>query len=163
MSHKDHSPPSHAADQAKELEAHDDDRGLLGRSVRTLAWLGDVEWERELRLRLIRTGDWPTDRLDSARARLARSDFQAQVLANIQAQLDETELRVVSRGRNTSVRSRGRVDRDVRSYRSATALEALVAYWRLAGTWSRFEQLVVPELERGIAHAITHAAKPRRG
>jgi rhodanese-related sulfurtransferase len=32
------------------------------RSVRTLAWLGDAEFEREVRLRVARRGDFPTDR-----------------------------------------------------------------------------------------------------
>ncbi len=38
---------------------------LAHHSVRTLAWLGDAEFEREVRLRLARRGDYSTDRLNA--------------------------------------------------------------------------------------------------
>ena len=102
---------------------------LRGRSVRTLAWLGDAEFEREVRLRLAQRGDYPTDRLHAMTARVVCAEAQAELLAAIEAGLDEAELGVVRRARNLNSKAGGRGVRSVRDYRSATALEALVAHW----------------------------------
>lgn len=144
-------------------DAKHPDSELLGRSIRTLAWLGDVEWERELRLRLARTGDWRTDRLDTAKSRLARAEAQAQFLDSIAAELTPEEQNFVGRGRNASVRSSGRVRGDTRAYRASTGFEVLIAYWSLSGRWQRFESLLGPPLEQAIGEAIARSAAPRRG
>ena len=130
---------------------------LRQRSIRTLAWLGDAEFEREVRLRLSRRGDHRTDRLDKLRARLVNAEAQAELLAElIEADaLREDELAVVGRARNTAVRGGGRRSRSgskrsVRDYRSATALEALVAWWVHGGEAERFAALVGPALEARI-------------
>ena len=128
-----------------------DDSQLRGRSIRTLAWLGDVEFEREVRIRLSRRGDYPTDRLDKLRARLVQAEAQASLLAALLEadRLREDELAVVGRARNAPVnRASGR--RGVREYRAATALEALIAWWIVGGELDRFEALIVPAIEAQI-------------
>ena len=75
---------------------------LRGRSIRTLAWLGDAEFEREVRLRLARRGDYPTDRLHALKARVVCAEAQAELLAAIEPELDEHEAGVVRRGRNVN-------------------------------------------------------------
>lgn len=132
------------------------EQDLRSRSIRTLAWLGDAEFEREVRLRLARRGDYPTDRLHAIKARVVCAEAQAELLAAIEGELDEEEAGFVRRGRNVQVRSAGRGVRDVRSYRAATGLEALVAYWCLGGPSSRarFDELVAPRLERAIDRAL---------
>jgi ribonuclease-3 family protein len=128
-----------------------DDSTLRGRSIRTLAWLGDVEFEREVRLRLSRRGDYPTDRLDKLRARLVQAEAQAALLAALieAGHLREDELAVVGRARNAAV-SRSSTRRGVREYRAATALEALIAWWMVGGESARFEALIVPAIEARI-------------
>lgn len=133
-----------------------DDSQLRGRSIRTLAWLGDVEFEREVRLRLSRRGDYPTDRLDKLRARLVQAEAQAALLADLieAGQLREDELAVVSRARNAPVsRTSGR--RGVREYRAATALEALIAWWLVGGEPQRFEALIIPAIEAQIDRLLS--------
>lgn len=133
------------------------------RSVRTLAWLGDAEFEREVRLRLARRGDFPTDRLHAMKARVVCAEAQAELLAAIEPALDEAEAGVVRRARNLSHKPGSRGVRSTRDYRSSTALEALVAHWCLctAGR-GRFDELVVPWLEARIDAALVVKA-PRRG
>lgn len=128
-----------------------DDLQLRGRSIRTLAWLGDVEFEREVRLRLSRRGDYPTDRLDKLRARLVRAEAQAELLAELieGALLREDELAVVARARNCAVKRTG-ARRGIREYRAATALEALIAWWLVGGQSDRFELLIIPAIEGRI-------------
>ena len=135
---------------------------LRGRSIRTLAWLGDAEFEREVRLRLARRGDFPTDRLHALKARVVCAEAQAELLAAIEPELDEQEAIVVRRGRNSSCKGSPRGIRNVKAYRAATGLEALVAHWLLgdADARARFERLVVPLLEQAIDAVL--AARPAR-
>jgi ribonuclease-3 family protein len=140
---------------------------LMGeRSVRTLAWLGDAEFEREVRMRLARRGDFPTDRLHAMKARVVCAEAQAQLLAAIEAGLDEVEAGVVRRARNMSHKAGGRGVRNVRDYRAATALEALVGHWcfAAAGGRERLAAVVVPWLEARIDEAVAVASQGlRRG
>jgi ribonuclease-3 family protein len=123
---------------------------LRQRSIRTLAWLGDAEFEREVRWRLSTRGDFPTDRLDKLRARIVNAGSQAALLAELIAvgALGEHELAVVGRARNTAVR--GTIRRNVRDYRAATGLEALIAWWIYGGQPERFVELIVPAIEARI-------------
>lgn len=142
------------------------DVDLRGRSVRTLAWLGDAEFEREVRMRLAQRGDYPTDRLHAMTARVVCAEAQAELLAAIESGLDEAELGVVRRARNLSSKAGGRAVRSVRDYRSATALEALVAHWCFGapGGRARFEALISPWLATRIDAAIVAASRAlRRG
>ena len=132
------------------MSSTNDPDDLRQRSVRTLAWIGDVEFERVVRLGLSRRGDYSTDRLDKLRARIVNAEAQAALLAElIDAELlSEAELSVVGRARNAAVR--GAVRSDVRSYRAATALEALIAWWLHGGDSQRFAELVLPRIEARI-------------
>jgi ribonuclease-3 family protein len=140
---------------------------LLGeRSVRTLAWLGDAEFEREVRMRLARRGDYPTDRLHAMKALVVCAEAQAQLLAAIESGLDEAEAGVVRRARNLSHKGGGRGVRSVRDYRAATALEALVGHWcfSVAGGRERLAAVVIPWIEARIDAAVTSAGQAvRRG
>ena len=134
------------------------------RSVRTLAWLGDAEFEREVRLRSALRGDYPTERLDAVKAMVVCAPAQAALLERIIPELDDDEQAVVRRARNTrpppSARRRGS---EARTYRAATALEALVAVWHLGdGTGTqRFTDVLVPALEQAIDDAFQRTARKR--
>lgn len=137
---------------------------LRGRSIRTLAWLGDAEFEREVRLRLAERGDFPTDRLHAMKARIVCAEAQADMLAALESELDEAETGVVRRGRNVSPKASGRAVRDVRAYRAATGLEALVGHWCYGdpAARARFEALVIPKLEAAIDAVLAATARPAR-
>jgi ribonuclease-3 family protein len=135
------------------------------RSIRTCAWLGDAYFELELRRRIAARGDWPVARLDRVRAALSRAEAQARLLEGVLEQLDEEESELVRRGRNASVRSGGRVKRDVKSYRAATAFEVLVDHW-LGGHAegrARFDALLAPAIEDAIDEAFARSEKLKRG
>jgi ribonuclease-3 family protein len=123
-------------------------------SIRTLAWIGDAEWERTIRRRLAELGDYPVDRLERMRARLARAEAQAELLDAILPRLEPEELDVVRRARNAKFgRSGVRSDLSIRTYRAASAFEALVGWWACGLTPfdGRFELLVGPELAARLA------------
>jgi ribonuclease-3 family protein len=139
---------------------------LSRRSARTLAWLGDAVFEREVRFRIASRGDYPVDRLDAMKAEVVRAETQAELLDAIEPRLDEAEADVVQRGRNAQVSASGGAKRDVRTYRRATALEALVAYWATAPEpgWVRFDELLDGPLREAIDRAVQRrSTKLRRG
>ena len=132
------------------------DASLRQRSLKTLAWLGDAEFEREVRLRLSRRGDYPTDRLDKLRAKIVNAEAQAELLAELLegGSLRDDELAVARRARNSASRSSARGAGRIREYRAASALEALVAWWIVGGERERFEQLLVPAIESRIQQLL---------
>jgi ribonuclease-3 family protein len=140
---------------------------LRGRSIRTLAWLGDVEFEREVRYRLARRGDYPTDRLDAMKTRVVRAEAQARLLAEILPGLRAEELELVRRGRNSSPPAAARGGRrHMQEYRAATALEVLVGMWCLDGEPGRLrlDDVLGGPLDAAITEAVAAAAqRPRRG
>lgn len=140
---------------------------LRGRSIRTLAWLGDVEFEREVRHRLVRRGDYPSDRLDAMKTRVVRAEAQARLLEAILPGLRPEELELVRRGRNASPPAAARSGRrHMQEYRAATAFEALVGAWCLGGEpgRARLVEVLGEPLEAAIAEAVTAAAQRlRRG
>jgi ribonuclease III family protein len=140
---------------------------LRGRSIRTLAWLGDVEFEREVRYRLARRGDYPTDRLDAMKTRVVRAEAQARLLEAILPGLRPDELDVVRRARNAAPPAAARSGRrHMQDYRAATAFEALVGAWCLEGEAgrARLGEVLGEPLEAAIAEAVAAAGQRlRRG
>lgn len=107
-------------------------------------------------MRLAQRGDYSTDRLNSIKAKIVCAETQAELLHEILAELSEEEASVVRRARNQTMKSNGRKNFDVKTYRQATAFEALVAYWlyKDAQGKQRFEQLIGPYLEKYIDRAL---------
>lgn len=139
---------------------------LRHRGIRTLAWLGDAHFEREVRWRVAARGDYPPDRLDAIKAEVVRAKGQAQLLQAIAPDLDENEQSVVRRARNAARPGAARGRESVATYRASTAFEALVAFWALSGHEgrARFEAVLEPHLEAAIDAAVgRRATKPRRG
>lgn len=138
---------------------------LAKRSIRTLAWLGDAHFELDVRLRLCARGDYPADRLDAMKASIVCARQQAEFLEAIAPLLDDSEASIVQRGRNSDIGSKSRGRTDVRTHRSATGLEALIAYWLSDSTREpRYAELLGPLVTTAIDEAVVRLKnKPRRG
>jgi ribonuclease-3 family protein len=77
------------------------------------------------------------------------------MLEAIEGLLDADELAVVRRARNAKPSGSARAQRNIKDYRAASALEALVAHWAMdSSTWPRFEAVVGPRLEDRIDAAF---------
>jgi ribonuclease-3 family protein len=139
------------------------DVDLTARSIRTWAWLGDAEFEREVRRRVAARGDLPLDRLDAVKTAVVRAPSQARLLTECEPDLDDAERAIVRRARNAAPAGRSRAGTELRVVRAATAFEALVAHWHCNAP-DRWEELVVPRLEAAIDLAIAERSRrPRRG
>jgi ribonuclease-3 family protein len=136
---------------------------LSRRSIRTLAWLGDAAFEREVRWRIAARGDYPVDRLNAIKAEVVCAEAQAHMFAAIAERLDAEEASLARRARNTEVK--GRMRGRTRAYRDATALEALIAAWQLGavGGPERFDQMLAEQLEAAIDAALELTDRRRRG
>ncbi|TPV94784.1 MAG: hypothetical protein B7733_13305 [Myxococcales bacterium FL481] len=134
---------------------------LRQRSIRTLAWLGDAEFECDVRRRIALRGDYPTGRLDRVRAAVTKAETQAEMLSAIESELTDDETAVVRRARNLRTT---RAARSVAAYRAATALEALVAFWCTgeAAPSRRLADVLGPVIERAIDEELARP-EPKRG
>lgn len=125
---------------------------LQRRPIKSLAWLGDALYELKVRKALLIAGEFHPRDLDTMGAKLARAETQAEILLNIHGQLHQAEQDVANRGKNASVRSGGRGIRNTKTYRLASGLEALVAYWHLSGAegQAREAKLLNPEIQARV-------------
>jgi len=123
--------------------------------LRTLAWLGDAEYERVIRWRIAETGPWKSAELERVRVYLARAETQAEFLQTIQEKLDPAESELIRRTKNISLPS-PRGAKSVKTYRMATALEALISYWTFEEIQpnNRFTELLSPLIDAAIAKAF---------
>lgn len=108
-----------------------------------LAYLGDAVYELWVRTHLLELGHEKVKELHKQAIGYVRASTQARLLHVLWPCLNEVELQVVMRGRNSKGSHPKNVD--VVTYRHATAFESLVGYWHLNGLSDRmswaFEQV----------------------
>ncbi|MGI5825586.1 MAG: Mini-ribonuclease 3 [Bacillota bacterium] len=110
----------------------------------TLAYLGDVVYEIEVRKYLVEQGIYKVDDLHKTAVTLVRANTQAEFILEIKDELMSEEESVFRRGRNAKGQHSPK-GASVASYKLATGLEALVGYWYLTENQNRlawfFEKL----------------------
>ncbi len=109
-------------------------------STSALAYLGDAVIEGCVREYLVESGLSSSAKLNAAALDFVKASKQAEAMLNITPLLDEEELAVFKRGRNLG---HGNTPKSatVAEYRSATGMEALFGYLRLAGKEDRIKEL----------------------
>lgn len=140
------------------------DSKLLQRSVRNLAWIGDVQFELDIRMRLFQSGDWPPRLLERMRAAIVCAEQQAEFLQTIRPELIEAEASVVRRAQNAPTRKSARSGLPTQIYRAATGFEALVAYWHLSGDkgQARYQELLNTKIQAVIEEQLEWARATRK-
>lgn len=104
----------------------------------TLAYLGDVVYEIEVRKYLVRRGIYKVDDLHKMAVTLVRANTQAEFIQLIKDELTADEASVFRRGRNAKGQHNPK-GASVASYKLATGLEALVGYWYLTENQPRLD------------------------
>ena len=93
----------------------------------TLAFVGDVVFELLVRQQLVQNGDRPVGQLHNLAVAQVKASAQAQAYHLLEPLLDEEELSILKRGRNShSVHPPKNAD--VQQYRKSTGVEALFGY-----------------------------------
>lgn len=106
-----------------------------------LAYVGDTVYDLFVRTKLILSSDATAHGLHVQATRLVCAKAQAAALYALLDKLDEEELAVYKRGRNSHM---GTVPKNaaIVDYRAATGLEALLGYLYLSGRDERLSELM---------------------
>lgn len=117
-----------------------DEQEVFSLDALTLAYLGDACWTFFVRCRLIDTGIYHVQILNSLASEMVSAKWQSRILYDIRGLLNDRELKVCKRGRNT--KSTVPKSATVEEYREATAFEALLGYLYLSGNEERLSFLM---------------------
>ncbi len=93
----------------------------------TLAYIGDTVYDLYVRNHLICAGDYRTGKLHQMSINHVCAGAQAKALDSVLDMLDDNELSIVSRAKNTKNATIPK-NTNPKVYKKATALEALVGY-----------------------------------
>ena len=118
------------------------DRDAMQYSPLTLAFMGDSVYEQMVRTRLILLANMPANMLHKLAVKKVCAEYQAQAVRKWidEDLLDDKELDVFKRGRNTSGIAAPKHS-TVSEYRIATGLECLFGFLYLTGKQDRLEIL----------------------
>ena len=106
----------------------------------TLAFVGEVVFELLVREHLVADGDRPVGQLHNMAVAQVKASAQAAAYHLLEPVLDEEELSILKRGRNShSVHPPKNAN--PQDYRKATGVEALFGYLYLKGRTGRVEDL----------------------
>ena len=105
-----------------------------------LAHIGDCVYELLVRSFLLGQGKHTNHGLHRATVEYVKAPAQARAMERILPLLDEAELAVYKRGRNSHVNS-GPKHADLKDYHAATGLECLFGWLYLHGRRARLNQL----------------------
>jgi len=113
-----------------------------------LAFVGDSYYDLKIRERLCRQGINKPHRLHQTAVKYVSAHAQAATVKQLveTGMLNEIELDVVKRGRNTKSRSIPK-NTDVLTYMYSTAFEALIGYLYLNEQFERLDQIIEFSIE----------------
>ncbi|PKR76617.1 ribonuclease III [Halalkalibacillus sediminis] len=108
----------------------------------TLAYMGDVIFEKYIREHLIRKGEVKPQVLHQKAVSFVSANAQALILRGWMDEqlLSDEEEAIVRRGRNA--KSNPPKNTDVQTYRYSTAFEALIGFWYFSGSIERMESFI---------------------
>lgn len=106
-----------------------------------LAYIGDGVYEIFVRTHVLSKGNAPVNKLHKAARELVKAEAQAKIYHIVETMLTEEELEVLKRGRNAKSISSPK-NGDIRDYRHATGLEALIGYLYLDKQIERLNEII---------------------
>lgn len=106
----------------------------------TLAFLGDAVYELEIRRFLCSNGNAPSGVLHKKAVEFVRAAFQAKAYDELETFLNDGEMAVMKRGRNSNGASVPKSSSPI-EYRKATGVEALFGYLYLKGEEDRINEI----------------------
>lgn len=107
----------------------------------TFAYIGDGIYELIIRTILVKRGNCPVSKLHRRASALVRASAQSKMMEALEPMLDEEELRIYKRGRNSHPSTMAK-NATMGEYRRATGFEALMGWLYLGGRKRRMVELV---------------------
>lgn len=120
-----------------------------------MAFLGDAEFTRYVRFRLVSDSAGKPGKLTRAANKLVSAVFQSFYFGELMAELTEEETDVARRARNAHTPAHAK-NAGLADYKRATALEAVFGFLALVGRRERLETL----MERCFALGMTRYKSP---
>lgn len=96
----------------------------------TLAYIGDAVFELYIRTSLVEQGKMNVQSLHIETVKRVNASTQAKLFDLIIPELNEQELAIAKRGRNTKTKHHPK-NAEIIDYRKSTGLETLVGFWYL--------------------------------
>ena len=122
-----------------------DEQEVFSMDALTLAYMGDVCWSYFIRKVLIDTGIYNVQILNSLSSEMVSARWQSRMLFEIREVLNDRELKVCKRARNTH--SSVPKSATVEEYRESTAFEGILGYLKLSGQEERLQFLMNKSLK----------------
>lgn len=117
------------------------DNNFKQMNTEVLAYMGDAVYEQSVREKLILEGGVRVDSLHHQAIGYVNADAQAKAIKEIFDDLPEDEQALVKRARNHKFHSKAK-HADPVTYKWATAFEALVGYYYLAGEKEKLDSFL---------------------
>jgi len=117
------------------------DNNFKHMNTEVLAYMGDAVYEQTVREKLILEGGVRVDSLHHQAIGYVNAEAQAKAIKEIIDDLPEDEQALVKRARNHKFHSKAK-HADPVTYKWATAFEALVGYYYLAGEKEKLDSLM---------------------
>lgn len=113
----------------------------------TLAYIGDAAYEIVIRTLIVEKGQQAVHALHKQTTKIVCASTQAAMAEALQDVMDEKELDVYRRGKNSKINSSAK-NMSLEDYRKATGFEAVCGYLYLQQDTSRIVELVKLGLDR---------------
>lgn len=107
----------------------------------SLAFVGDSVYEMFIRTKILSSGNRPARELHKIAVGYVKAEAQSRAVLSILDGLTEEETDIYKRGRNTNIHTVPK-HADIKDYRQATGLEALVGYLYITGQQERLIEIL---------------------
>ncbi len=107
----------------------------------TLAFLGDAVYELFIRSNLVKDTNTSPNVLHKRAVVFVKASAQCDAYDRIEPHLNEDEVRMFKRGRNSKVNSKAK-NADLAEYKKATGFETLLGYLYIKGDTERLYELL---------------------
>ena len=109
-------------------------------SMQTLAFIGDSIYDLYIRTYLASKSNEKAGKLHKKAVSYVSAKSQSKIMDKIIDKLNEEEMQIYKRGRNTNIATNKHVD--IIEYKKATGFEALIGYTYLTNNILRLEEIV---------------------
>ena len=106
-----------------------------------LAYLGDAVFNLKTRDYLVKRYDYKPNQLNKMANSVVCAKNQAEIMKNLKQELNEEELSVATRARNTHLSNNKAKNSTIEEYSLATQFEAVVGLWYLNGENDKIENM----------------------
>ena len=126
--------------------------GVYLKNALVLAYLGDAVFNVLTREYLVKTFDYKPNKLNKMANLIVCAKNQAEIMRCLKNELNEEELSVAMRARNTHLSNNKAKNSTIEEYSLATQFEAVVGLWHLSNEQEKinnmFKAYVINKLEK---------------